>query len=98
MPWSALQCAVYLATRSKFARVDTTISNAIFGSLGAQVRTLCSGLVSGRLRLMFLSCWDLADECCTTAGLFHVSGRAEPLVAHEAYQVCQYCNDRVATT
>jgi hypothetical protein len=95
---SAPQYTLYIASRSKFAHFDTPTRNAIFGSLEAQVRTLCSGCVSGWLRIMFLSCLDSADEFCTTAGRFHVSGRAEPLVAHEACQVCQYCNDRVAIT
>ena len=45
----------------------------------------------------FLSCLDSADECSTTAGGFHVSAKAEPLVAHRVCQVCRYCNDRVAT-
>lgn len=40
---SAPQYALYIAFRSKFAHLDTPTSNAIFGSLEAQVRTLCSG-------------------------------------------------------
>jgi hypothetical protein len=89
-------CSI-LSLRSNFAYFDTIINNAIFGNLGAQVRTLYSECVSGGLRLVFLSCLDSADECSTTSGGFHVSAKAEPLVAHRVCHVCRYCNDGVAT-
>lgn len=89
-------CSI-LSLRSNFAYFDTIINNAIFGNLGAQIRTLCSECMSGGLRLVFLSCLDSADECSTTSGGFHVSAKADPLVAHRVCQDCRYCNDGVAT-
>lgn len=62
-----------------------------------RLETLCSECVSGGLRLVSLSCLDSADECSTASGGFHVSAKAEPVVAHRACQVCRYCNDGVAT-